>query len=613
MREARESRPAPAEPGRGPFVPARAAALLIAAAFRADARRALLVLVLAPVVGGCGVVSGLAIRSATDAALRHDIGAALTAAALLVAAVVTTYSAGAVVSVLRIHLQQRVGLLLDRGLMELTGGIPTLTPHEHPDYLDRMELLRTHRGELGGAFGALVENLRALFGLGTTLALLVTVHPALLALPLFALPTVVAAHRGNVLIGRAESATAEQERLRRTLLELSCSPAAAREIRVYGLADELTRRHDALQDTVRRGRDRADARAAMWSGGGWLVFAVGYLGGTLLSLAAVARGEGSPGDVVLTLVLGAQLLGSVSGLVALGSWLQHALRAAGHFLWLSDHAALPEHSPVRPATGSAPPPRPGAELVLDHVSFTYPGAPRPVLSDVCLRIPPGTVVALVGENGAGKTTLVKLLCRLYEPTSGTISYGGEDIATLDVRAWRQALTACFQDFQRFELTLRTAVGIGDLPRADAPGAVAGALARGGGAGLPGRLPQGLDTQLGPTYPGGVDLSTGQWQKTAMSRTTMRERPALLVLDEPTASLDAASEHELFGRFTAAARTSPEPPVTVLVSHRFATVRAADLIVVLDGAGVHEVGGHRELMARDGLYAELYRLGTRGNS
>ncbi|MGW2230648.1 ATP-binding cassette domain-containing protein [Streptomyces formicae] len=613
MREPREPAGVPERPGRALLDRARAAALLVATAFRADARRALLVLVLAPVVGGCGVVSGLAIRAATDAALRHDTGAALTAAALLVAAVVTTYSAGAFVSVLRIHLQQHVGLLLDRRLMELTGGIPGLSHHEHPDYLDRMELLRTHRGELGGAFGALVENLRALFGLGTTLGLLGTVHPALLVLPLFALPTVLAAHRGSVLVGRAEGASAEQERLRRTLLELSCSPAAAREIRVYGLADELTRRHDALQDAVLRGRNRADARAAVWSGGGWLVFAVGYLGGVLLSLVAVARGEGTPGDVVLTLVLGAQLLGSVSGLVALGSWLQHALRAAGHFLWLSDHAALPENSPARPGADPAPPPAPGSELVLDHVSFTYPGTRRPVLEDVCLRVPAGTVIALVGENGAGKTSLVKLLCRLYEPTSGTISYGGQDIATLDVNAWRAGLTACFQDFQRFEVTLRTAVGLGDLPRADAEDAVGGALARGGGAELPGQLPHGLDTQLGPAFPGGVDLSAGQWQKTAMSRTTMRERPALLVLDEPAASLDAASEHELFARYTAAARASRTPPVTVLVSHRFATVRAADLIVVLDGRGVHEVGSHPELMARDGLYAELYRLGTRGNS
>ncbi|MEU7581392.1 ATP-binding cassette domain-containing protein [Streptomyces sp. NPDC041068] len=590
----------------------RAGALLIVTAFHADARRAVLVLALAPVVGGCGVVSGLAIREATDAALRHELRPALTAAALLVAAVVTTYAAGAFVSALRIHLQQQVGLHLDRRLIRLTGGIPALTHHEHPGYLDRMDLLRAHRGQLGGAFGALVENLRALFGLGTTLALLVTVHPALLALPLFALPTVAAAQRGNTLIGRAEAETAEADRLRRTLLELSCSPEAAREIRIYGLADELARRHEALHDDVVRHRGRADTRAAVWSGGGWLVFAAGYLGGVLLAIVAVARDQGTPGDVVLTLVLGAQLLGSVSGMVALGSWLQHALRAAGHFLWLADHAALPENAATRPGSARTAP-RPGGELVLDHVSFTYPGAERPVLSDVCLRVPAGTTLAVVGENGAGKTTLAKLLCRMYEPTSGTITYDGTDIATFDVHAWRRALTACFQDFQRFEFTLRTAVGLGDLPRADAPHAVDGALRRGGGAALPALLPQGLDTQLGAAFPGGVDLSTGQWQKVAMSRATMRERPALLILDEPTASLDAASEHDLFTRFTAASRTSAAPPVTVLVSHRFATVRMADLIVVLDGGTIRERGSHDRLLAHDGLYAELYRLGMRGSA
>ncbi|MCF3119682.1 ABC transporter ATP-binding protein [Streptomyces arenae] len=589
----------------------RAAGLLVGTAFRADARRAALVLALAPVVGACGVVTGLAIRAATDAALRHELRPALTAAALLVAAVVTTYAAGAFVSLQRIHLQQQVGLYLDRRLIQLTGGIPSLAHHEHPAYLDRMDLLRAHRGQLGGAFGALVENLRALFGLGTTLALLVTVHPALLLLPLFALPTVAAAQRGAALVGRAERDTAEAERMRRTLLELSCSPAAAREIRIYGLADELTRRHDALHEDVTRHRDRAETRAALWSGGGWLVFAVGYLGGVLLSISSVARGTGTPGDVVLTLVLGAQLLGSVSGMVTLGSWLQHALRAAGHFLWLADHAALPEHATARPGAVRATP-HPGGELVLDHVSFTYPGAERPVLSDVCLRVPAGTTLAVVGENGAGKTTLAKLLCRLYEPTSGSITYDGEDIAAFDVHAWRRALTVCFQDFQRFEFSLRTAVGVGDLPRAEEPGAVERALLRGGGAALPGLLPHGLDTPLGAAFPGGVDLSTGQWQKVAMSRATMRERPALLILDEPAASLDAASEHDLFARCAAASRACGAPPVTVLVSHRFATVRMADLIVVLDGGTVRETGTHDRLLADDGMYAELYRLGRRGS-
>ncbi|MFD9635236.1 ABC transporter ATP-binding protein [Streptomyces violascens] len=584
----------------------RTALLLMTTAFRADARRAALVLLLAPTVGACGVVTGLAIRQAADAAVRQELRPALNAAALLATAVVVTYSAGSFVSVLRIRLQQQVGLLLDRRLIELTAGLPTLTHHEHPDYLDRMDLLRANRGQLGGAFGALVENLRSLFGLGATLALLGTVHPALLILPLFALPAIVASHLGSNLVGRIEQDTAEQERSRRGLLELSCAPDAAREVRVYGLADELTRRHDALHSSVLRRRGRAEARAAAWAACGWLVFAAGYLGGVLLSLAAVAGGTGTPGDAVLTLVLGAQLLGAVSGMVTLGTWLQHALRAAGYFLWLADHAAGQADADGTWAT----PPR-GAELVLDRVSFRYPGTDRTVLHDISLRIPAGTTLAIVGENGAGKTTLAKLLCRLYEPTSGTITYDGAALADLDVQGWRRGLTACFQDFQRFELTLRTAVGLGDLPRADDHAAVTAALARGGGEDLPGRLPHGLDSQLGSDFPDGVDLSTGQWQKVAMCRTTMREAPVLMILDEPTASLDAASEHALFARYAEAAHGAEHPPITVLVSHRFATVRMADLIVVIGDGAVQEAGTHQELMLRNEVYADMYRLGTRG--
>lgn len=584
----------------------RAAGLLISTAFRVDTRRSVLVLSLAPIIGGCGVLSGIAIRAATNAALDRDPRSALTAVTLLVISVIATHTVGAFVSTLRIRLQQHVGLMLDQQLIAMAAGTPTLSCYENPEYLDRMDLVRANRSQLGGAFGALVENLRAVSGVAATVTLLTTVHPVLLVLPLFALPAVVTSQLGSRMVGRVEQDTAESERLRRGLLELACSVEAAREARVYRLADELTSRHDALQDGVDRAGDRADARAARWSGCGWLVFAAGYLGAVLLSIVSVTQGTGTPGDVVLTLVLGAQLLGAVSGIVALGAWLQQALRSTGYFLWLHDHAARSE--PER-AHVSTIPPRASGELVLDHVSFTYPGTDHPVLTDVCLRVPAGGTLAIVGENGAGKTTLVKLLCRMYEPTSGTITYDGMDITTLDVSTWRAALSACFQDFQRFELTLNDGVGIGDLRHLNSPRSVRSALARGGGSDLPSALPDGLDTQLGPTFPGGVDLSTGQWQKVAMSRAMMRPVPCLLVLDEPTASLDAASENALFARHAVA--RMPAGPITVLVSHRFTTVAMADVIVVLDGGQVRAVGSHRQLLARDAGYAELYTLGTRG--
>jgi ATP-binding cassette subfamily B protein len=216
-------------------------------------------------------------------------------------------------------------------------------------------------------------------------------------------------------------------------------------------------------------------------------------------------------------------------------------------------------------------------------------------------------VAIVGENGAGKSTLVKLLAKMYEPTSGRILVDDTPLSRLETVGWRARLAGAFQDFVRFELPARHSVGVGDLARLDERPAVMTAVARAGAADVVGSLREGLDTQLGRAWPGGVDLSFGQWQKLALARGFMRDRPLLLVLDEPTAALDAETEHALFERYAATARDRAGGLVTVLVSHRFSTVRMADLIVVLDGARVVERGTHDELMATRGRYAELYRM------
>jgi ATP-binding cassette subfamily B protein len=256
---------------------------------------------------------------------------------------------------------------------------------------------------------------------------------------------------------------------------------------------------------------------------------------------------------------------------------------------------------------------------LDHVSFAYPGTERVVLDDVNLLLPAGSVIAIVGENGAGKSTLVKLLCKLYEPTSGRILVDGEALARMPADEWRSRLAGAFQDFFRFEFRARHSVGVGDIPRLDDEGAVVTAVDRAGADDVIERLDAGLDTQLGPTWPEGVEVSFGQWQKLSLARGFMRDRPLLLVLDEPTAALDAETEHALFERYATAARGqsadggsrpaegADEGRVTILVSHRFSTVRMADLIVVLDGSRVVEVGTHEDLIARGGQYAELYGI------
>jgi len=283
-----------------------------------------------------------------------------------------------------------------------------------------------------------------------------------------------------------------------------------------------------------------------------------------------------------------------------GFWMDGSRRLA----WLEDYAASVA------ASGDLPPPdalRHGIRF--EGVSFSYPGTSRVVLDDVSLTLPAGAVVAIVGENGAGKTTLVKLLAKLYEPSSGSILLDDTPLARVSASEWRTRLAGAFQDFFRFEFRARNAIGLGDLPRLESEPALAAAIERADAAGVVDRLEFGLDTQLGPTWPGGVDLSFGQWQKLALARGFMRDEPLLLVLDEPTAALDAETEHALFERYALAARdgNTRNGRITILVSHRFSTVRMADLIVVLDGARLVEFGTHEELMGKGGQYADLYSI------
>jgi ATP-binding cassette subfamily B protein len=324
--------------------------------------------------------------------------------------------------------------------------------------------------------------------------------------------------------------------------------------------------------------------------------------------------------VLLVLAAGSRLsayIGATVGEIGFlrSIWMDGSQRLA----WLEDYAAslaasADQHAPEILRQG----------IRFDHVSFAYPGTSRLVLDDISLTLPAGSVVAVVGENGAGKTTLVKLLAKMYEPTSGAIFVDDQPLARVPANEWRLRLAGAFQDFFRFEFRARHTVGVGDVPRLDDEPAVVEAVDRAGAQDVVSRLRSGLETQLGPTWPGGVEVSFGQWQKLALARGFMRDRPLVLVLDEPTAALDAETEHALFERYAAAAHGHPvqmRTPdrdshgggngatgrVTILVSHRFSTVRMADLIVVLDGARLVEFGAHDELMAKGGQYAELYGI------
>jgi ATP-binding cassette subfamily B protein len=240
------------------------------------------------------------------------------------------------------------------------------------------------------------------------------------------------------------------------------------------------------------------------------------------------------------------------------------------------------------------------------VTFAYPGAAVPALRDVTLHVRPGQSVALVGSNGSGKTTLVKLLAGLYAPTEGTVRYQGRDLRDWDPVALRQRIGVIFQDFNRYQLIVGENIGAGDVGAFDNRDRWSEAAAKGQAADFIGQLPAAYETQLGRWFNNGQELSGGQWQRVALARAFMRTGAEILVLDEPTAAMDAETEAQIFEHF----RSLTHGRIAVLISHRFSTVRYADQIVVLDEGRIVEQGSHDELMARRGRYAHLFELQAR---
>jgi len=333
------------------------------------------------------------------------------------------------------------------------------------------------------------------------------------------------------------------------------------------------------------------------------------VGSVLLVLRGAGTGRVTPGDVALTMGMATAMVTAAGRLTELAGSAMRAAAAADHYHWLEQQVTAPFGRHVDGARLPVPS-RLTRGLELDGVTFSYGDGDRPALDDVTLRLDAGRVVAVVGENGAGKTTLVKLLCRMYAPTRGRVLVDGVDLDDLDPAEYRRRVTAGFQDYMRFELLAREAVGVGDAPRLAEVGAVQSALTKANGEFVE-TLPAGIETQLGRSWSGGVELSGGEWQKLALARTMMRDDPFLVVFDEPTASLDPQTEHALFEQVAADMRgAAADGRITLLISPRFSTVRMAGVIVVLDHGRVVEQGTHDELMARAGLYAELYTLQAR---
>jgi ATP-binding cassette subfamily B protein len=252
-------------------------------------------------------------------------------------------------------------------------------------------------------------------------------------------------------------------------------------------------------------------------------------------------------------------------------------------------------------------PSPEQGLEFQNVSFSYPGSKNRALNNVSFHITPGQSLALVGENGSGKTTLIKLLTRLYDPTDGRILLDGLDLQSWDVEALRQRIGVIFQDFGRYQFSVGENIGAGDVRYIDDAERWKKAAKTGMAAPFIEEMEDGYQTQLGRWFKGGRELSGGQWQKIALSRAFMRSDADILVLDEPTAAMDAASEAAVFDHF----RSQSDEKMTILISHRFSTVRAADQIIVIHSGEIVERGTHESLLAENGQYAHLFKLQAKG--
>ncbi|HET8682861.1 MAG TPA: ABC transporter ATP-binding protein [Micromonosporaceae bacterium] len=550
-----------------------------------------------------------------EGVLRSDRGLLLAAALGLAGSAVATWFLRTVSTRVQRRFRDRVTIALEGHVARLQASVTTIAHQERPALLDRLAVLRDQTFVLDHMYMSVFSTCGWILRLGITVALLMSVHPVLALLVLFALPTVLTASWRPAVERSADERAAPARRLARHLFVTVTTAAPGKEVRLTGIGPRLLR-----QGLAEWERWYAVVSAARWGSAGWhtlawAVFGAGYVGAIVLVSSGL---RASPGDVLLVLAAGARLSAYVSATVGeigflRGMWMDGSRRLA----WLEDYAASLE------APADAPvPDRLTRGIRLEHVSFAYPGTDRLVLRDVSVELPAGAVVAIVGENGAGKSTLVKLLGKLYEPTSGRILVDGVDLARMPAPEWRARLAGAFQDFFRFELRARQSVGLGDVPRVDDEPSVRTAVDRAGATDVVGSLAAGLDTQLGPTWPEGVEVSFGQWQKLALARGFMRDEPLLLLLDEPTAALDAETEHALFERYAhavrdatrhagpgtwASGRAASNGRISILVSHRFSTVRMADYIVVLDGARVVEAGSHDELIAAGGSYAELYQI------
>jgi ATP-binding cassette subfamily B protein len=501
-------------------------------------------------------------------------------------------------SLLRAQLGHRVNVIILEKALTLE-----LKHFEDSEFYDKLTRARREASSrplslVMRTFG-LVQNLISLVTYG---ALLLGFSPlAVAVLAAAALPVFAAETRFSGEAFRLFRWRTPETRQQMYLESVVASDNAAKEVMLFGLGSTLLTRYDAIFRRLYREDRNLTLRRGIWGFILGLLSTGAFYGAYAWIAIETAGGHISLGDMTMYVLVFKQGQSALSAaLAAVGGMYEDNL-------YLSNLYELLE-TEVPPAAGKVSRGAvPGDGIRFDQVSFTYPGGDRPALDSVSFHLPPGRKLALVGENGSGKTTLIKLLTRLYEPTGGRITLDGTDLGEWDIGALRRRVGVIFQDFVRYQFLVGENIGVGDVDALEEEPRWIEAAEKGMAAPFIAELPDSYQTQLGRWFKGGRELSLGQWQKIALARAFMRQGADILVLDEPTASMDAAAEALIFQRF----REVTENQMAIVISHRFSTVRMADHIMVLAGGRILEEGSHEQLVAKGGHYAHLFSLQAAG--